>query len=424
MNVQNSPESVSGLTSRIKGGLEQWFGDVWVEGELSNVRIMATSPHAYFTLKDAGAQLPCAFFGAARNGAARAVLRDGAKVRLRGAISVFPPRGAYQLIVRVAEPVGEGELMARFEALKRRLAAEGLFDQSAKRPLPLLPETIGVVTSPTGAAIRDFLNVTRRRFAPVRIVVAPARVQGDGAADEIVAALRLLSSLEKRPDVVVVARGGGSLEDLWCFNEESVARAVRQCPMPVVSAVGHEIDFTICDFAADIRAPTPSAAAELVVKNREDLVEGVNGLSRRLALAAKSALQRARSRVELCRRSRAMSDPASAVRERAQRVDLLAQRLEAAPRAAVAAAASRLATIPARLEGAASRALSARENRLGALRAKLEALDPSGVLRRGYALVRRADGSVASDAAAFTAGDVLRAEFRDGSLEAVVRDRA
>ncbi|MBQ6103610.1 MAG: exodeoxyribonuclease VII large subunit, partial [Kiritimatiellae bacterium] len=283
------PESVTALTARIKGGLEQWFRDVWVEGELSNVKFMASSPHAYFTVKDAGAQLPCAFFQAARNPTLRSVLRDGAKVRLRGAVSVYAPRGAYQLLVRTAEPVGEGELMLRFEALKRRLAAEGLFDPAKKRPIPALPRCVGVVTSPTGAAIRDILNVLGRRFSGVRVLLAPARVQGDGAAAEVVAGIELLNSLPEPPDVLVVGRGGGSLEDLWCFNEEIVARAVRASRIPVVSAVGHEIDFTICDFAADLRAPTPSAAAELVVANRAELAQRVSSLSARLVRAARAS---------------------------------------------------------------------------------------------------------------------------------------
>ena len=323
------PETVTALTARIKGGLEQWFRDVWVEGELSNVKFMASSPHAYFTVKDAGAQLPCAFFHAARNAALRAVLRDGAKVRLRGAISVYAPRGAYQLLVRPAEPVGEGELMLRFEALKRALAAEGLFDPARKRPIPALPRTVGVVTSPTGAAIRDILDVLGRRFSGVRVLLAPARVQGDGAAAEVVAGIELLNALPEPPDVLIVGRGGGSLEDLWCFNDERVARAVRASRVPVVSAVGHEIDFTICDFAADLRAPTPSAAAELVVANRADLAKRVESRSGRLARAARGAVSAARARVDLCARSRAFGRPADLVRHHAQRVDLLSQRLDA-----------------------------------------------------------------------------------------------
>ena len=418
-----SPETVSGLTARIKGGLEQWFSDVWVEGELSNVRIMTSSPHAYFTVKDAGAQLSCAFFHAAANPAARALLRDGAKMRLRGAVTVYPPRGSYQLVVRLAEPVGEGELMLRFEALKRRLAAEGLFDEAKKRPLPLLPKTIGIVTSPTGAAIRDMLNVTRRRFAPVRILLAPARVQGEGAAREIVDAIKLLNALPEPPDVMIVGRGGGSIEDLWCFNEEIVARAVRASKVPVVSAVGHEIDFTICDFAADVRAPTPSAAAELVVKNRADLVATVAALSRRLSFCASSALSRARSRLEVCARSRAFSRPADVVRQHAQRADILSQRMDAALSAAVLRARHRLAALSPRPAAALAGAVAARKARLAGLGGRLAAMDPSAVLSRGWALVRSGRGEVRTRAADFSPGEKFEVVFRDGSLPSLALGR-
>lgn len=413
------PESVTALTARIKGGLEQWFRDVWVEGELSNVKFMASSPHAYFTVKDAGAQLPCAFFQAARNPALRAVLRDGARVRLRGAISVYAPRGAYQLLVRTAEPVGEGELMLRFEALKRRLAAEGLFDPAAKRPIPALPRCVGVVTSPTGAAIRDILNVLGRRFSGVRVLLAPARVQGDGAAAEVVAGIELLNALPEPPDVLIVGRGGGSLEDLWCFNEEVVARAVRASRVPVVSAVGHEIDFTICDFAADLRAPTPSAAAELVVASRAELAERVSSLAARLVRAARASTERARARLAVCERSRAFGRPADLVRQHAQRVDLLAQRLDAALAGATHRARLRLASLAPRPAQALARRAAADRARLAALGAKLSALDPAAVLDRGYALVRAESGAVLSRASALAPGDRFSVAFRDGAVPAL-----
>ena len=413
------PETVTALTARIKGGLEQWFRDVWVEGELSNVKFMASSPHAYFTVKDAGAQLPCAFFHAARNAALRAVLRDGAKVRLRGAISVYAPRGAYQLLVRTAEPVGEGELMLRFEALKRALAAEGLFDPARKRPIPALPRTVGVVTSPTGAAIRDILDVLGRRFSGVRVLLAPARVQGDGAAAEVVAGIELLNALPEPPDVLIVGRGGGSLEDLWCFNDERVARAVRASRVPVVSAVGHEIDFTICDFAADLRAPTPSAAAELVVANRADLAKRVESLSGRLVRAARGTVSAARARVDLCARSRAFGRPADLVRHHAQRVDLLSQRLDASLAGSLQRARLRLSALSPRPAQALARRAGDARARLAALSAKLSALDPLAVLDRGYALVRSESGAVLSRASAIAPGDRLFVGFRDGAVPAV-----
>lgn len=414
-----APETVTALAARIRGGLEQWFRDVWVEGELSNVRFVSSSPHVYFTVKDAGAQLSCSFFHAARNPDAARILRDGAKVRLRGGISFYGPQGKCQLVVRSAEPVGEGELMLRFEALKRRLAAEGLFDESEKRPIPALPRVVGIVTSPTGAAIRDMLNVTRRRFAGLHVLLAPARVQGEGAAEEIAAAIGLLNRVEPRPEVLIVGRGGGSIEDLWCFNEEVVARAVRASAVPVVSAVGHEIDFTICDFAADLRAPTPSAAAELVVKNRADLVAAVGSLRRRLSLAAGRTLAAARSRLELCARSRAFAQPAALVRDHAQRVDLLAQRLEAALLGSVHRARLRLGALEPRPAAAARARLAASRARLDALRAAHAALDPGAVLARGYALVRDPAGRVLSKAGDLAPGDRFSAVFRDGEVAAL-----
>ena len=414
-----TPETVTALTARIKGGLEQWFRDVWVEGELSNVKFMASSPHAYFTLKDAGAQLPCAFFNASRNASLRAVLRDGARVRLRGAISVYAPRGAYQLLVRTAEPVGEGELMLRFEALKRALAAEGLFDPAKKRPIPALPRCVGVVTSPTGAAIRDILDVLGRRFSGVRVLLAPARVQGDGAAAEVVAGIELLNALPEPPDVLIVGRGGGSLEDLWCFNDERVARAVRASRVPVVSAVGHEIDFTICDFAADLRAPTPSAAAELVVANRADLARRVESLSGRLVRAARGSVAAARARVEVCARSRAFGRPADVVRHHAQRVDLLSQRLDAALSAPLQRARLRLSALAPRPAQALVRRAADARARLAALSAKLSALDPLAVLDRGYALVRSESGAVLARASALAPGDRFSVAFRDGAVPAL-----
>ncbi|MBQ9727734.1 MAG: exodeoxyribonuclease VII large subunit, partial [Kiritimatiellae bacterium] len=410
-----APETVTALAARIRGGLEQWFRDVWVEGELSNVRFVSSSPHVYFTVKDAGAQISCTFFNAARSPDAARVLRDGAKVRLRGGVSFYGPQGRCQLVVRSAEPVGEGELMLRFEALKRRLAAEGLFDPAQKRPLPALPRVVGIVTSPTGAAIRDMLNVTRRRFAGLHVLLAPARVQGDGAAEEIAAAIALLNRVEPRPDVLIVGRGGGSIEDLWCFNEEVVARAVRASAIPVVSAVGHETDFTICDFAADLRAPTPSAAAELVVKNREDLVATVASLWKRLSLAGTRAAAGARARLELCARSRAFAQPAALVRDHAQRVDLLAQRLDAALLGGVHRARLRLGALSPRPEAAARARLAAARSRLDALRAAHAALDPMAVLARGYALVRGPAGGVVTRAAALAPGDRFSAVFRDGA---------
>lgn len=301
--MADKPEALSvyALTVQIRQALETTFKGVWVEGELSNVRMQA-SGHAYFTLKDARSQLPAAMFAGSLRGVPFR-LADGLKVRALGDVSVYEPRGAYQLIVRQLEKVGAGDLMAQFEELKRKLQAEGLFDAARKRPLPLLPRTVGIVTSPTGAAIRDMLTVTRRRFPNLRILLAPVRVQGDGAAREIAEAVDTFNRAppELRPDVLIVGRGGGSIEDLWCFNEEVVARAIHRSAIPVISAVGHEIDFTISDFVADLRAPTPSAAAEVVVGRKDEFLDRLRTHRETLARILRHAVETRRGRLERVR---------------------------------------------------------------------------------------------------------------------------
>lgn len=263
--------SVSDITADIRASLEDGFHSVWVEGEISNLR-RPGSGHSYFTLKDSFAQLSCVFFkGAASRSPVE--LRDGLQVQVQGDISVYEARGQYQLIAKVVQPKGAGDLQARFEALKRKLDAEGLFAPERKKPIPVFPTTIGIVTSPTGAAIRDMLNVFSRRAPWIRVVIYPARVQGEGSAEEIAAGVRAFDEgvIVPRPDLVIVSRGGGSIEDLWSFNEEVVARAIASCSIPVMSGVGHEIDFTIADFVADRREPTPSAAAENATPDSETL---------------------------------------------------------------------------------------------------------------------------------------------------------
>ena len=276
--------TVTQLVRRLRNLLEIEVGEVWVEGEVSNLRKQA-SGHWYFSLKDEHAQVACAMFGAIRREGS-SVLADGVKVRVFAEPTVYEARGQLQIVVTRVERAGLGDLQARFEALKARLNAEGLFDPAAKRPLPRFPHTIGIVTSPTGAALRDILNILGRRAPWVRVVLAPVRVQGKGAEAGIARAIGRLGNPAAhgipRCDVLIVGRGGGSLEDLWNFNEEVVARAIAACPIPVVSAVGHEIDFTIADFVADLRAPTPSAAAELVVPDRTDLLRHLTALRRQL----------------------------------------------------------------------------------------------------------------------------------------------
>ncbi len=437
---KREPETVGALTRRIKTTLETSFPRVWVEGEISNFRLMS-SGHAYFVLKDAEAQVSCACFSMARRMPPFAV-KDGVKVRITGEISLYEPRGTYQIVVHALEQAGLGDLMAQFEALKRRLDAEGLFAQARKRPLPALPRRIGIVTSPTGAAIRDMLNVTRRRFADLHILIAPARVQGQEAVPEIVAAIALLNDLPEPPDVIIVGRGGGSIEDLWCFNDEAVARAIHASRIPVISAVGHEIDFTIADFVADLRAPTPSAAAELVVGRKADFEAAMAASADRLRNAMRRHLERARARLDLAAGSHVFRQPEALVRQHAQRIDLLSQRItglltssavaarrrldSATPRMAratqegVHAARMSLGTLEANLQHATKSALAEAGHRLATTGARLESVNPMAVLARGYGLVRLASGAVVTRAAQVAPGDVLATRMQDGEIASVV----
>src|SRR5205807_6412791 len=275
--------TVSELTRSIRGTLEAKFGAVWVQGEVSNYKAHPNG-HQYFTLKDARAQIACVIWRDAM-APLRQPITDGARIQIFGTVTVFEARGQYQINVQIVQPFGQGALQAKFEALKRKLEAEGLFDPARKRPLPKFPKRIGIVTSPSGAAIRDILNVLSRRAPWLSILISPVRVQGTGAAQEIAVAIRELATPNENfvpVDLIVVTRGGGSIEDLWEFNEEILARTIASIEVPIVSAVGHEIDFTICDFVADLRAPTPSAAAELIVRDVVDLVRDLEGCTRRL----------------------------------------------------------------------------------------------------------------------------------------------
>lgn len=442
--ADSAPQAVSvhALTVLIRQALETRFQGVWVEGELSNVRVQP-SGHAYFTLKDARAQLSAAMFAPAL----RTVpfrLADGVKVRAQGDVSVYEPRGQYQLIVRRLEKVGAGDLMAQFEELKRALQAEGLFDAARKRPLPLLPRTVGIVTSPTGAAIRDMLNVTRRRFPNLRLVLAPVRVQGEGAAREIAEAIGLFNALpvETAPDVLIVGRGGGSIEDLWCFNEEIVARAIHGSRIPVISAVGHEIDFTISDFVADLRAPTPSAAAELVVGRKDEFLRQLAGLEGALERELRHAVRSRRQRLERVRSHHVFQQPRVLVRQSAQRLDLLDAQMKArlqsscqSARRAFEADASRLrAAVLERLSGDARRLAEGRTRlqhavalrrqeafrRADGLRLQLAALNPLAVLRRGYGVTRGPGGRILRSTEGLQAGDAVSTQLAEGTFAATV----
>jgi exodeoxyribonuclease VII large subunit len=436
--------SVTELTRAVRGALEATVGEVWVRGEISNLRRQA-SGHQYFTLKDAGAQLACVLFaGAARN--LRGLrLADGMQAQLFGELTVYEARGQYQLVVQLVQEEGLGALQARFEALKAKLAAEGLFAADRKRPLARFPARIGVVTSPTGAAIRDFLKVLHRRMPGVEVIIHPVRVQGRGAAAEIAAAVTEFSSgVWPAVDVVVVTRGGGSLEDLWEFNEEAVARAIAASRVPVVSAVGHEIDFTLSDFAADFRAPTPSAAAELIVPDAADLRRLVRERVARMVRECGGALRFHRARLAALERSALFREPARLLRERGQRLDhsvaamrrvadlVLRQRIDRLRHAMAVIAAHRPASQLAMLRGrlaqgtvllseAAARQLSRRRERLGGLAGLLRTLSPDATLARGYSITFDARGAVVRSAAQVGPGGMIRTRFRDGEIEAEVR---
>src|SRR5690606_1247849 len=317
--------SVSDLVSGIKGDLEGLYRDLWVRGELSNVG-RPSSGHLYFTVKDEEAQISAVCFRM-RNRYLRFQPEDGLQVLIRGSVSIYPPRGQLQLIVEHMEPLGQGALQLAFEQLKKKLAREGLFDAARKKPLPLLPSRIGVVTSATGAAIQDIIRVLRRRNDRVSIVIYPTRVQGTEACSEICQGIRYLNS-RCDIDVIIVGRGGGSIEDLWAFNEEPLARAIAKSRIPIISAVGHETDFTIADFVADLRAPTPSAAAEIVCARREELATHLQHLKRHLVQAFRLLLHQKRQKLERLASSRAFVDAESRLRFFLQRLDELTHRLQ------------------------------------------------------------------------------------------------
>jgi exodeoxyribonuclease VII large subunit len=432
--------TVSQLNDNIKTFLEESFGVLWVEGEVSNLR-RPQSGHVYFTLKDDKSQIRAVYFRPYGVRAVRFDLEDGMKILCRARLSAYPPRGEYQLIVESVEPQGLGALQKAFEQLKARLAAEGLFDASRKKPLPFLPRRIGVITSPTGAVIRDILNITRRRFPSVNILIAPARVQGAQATGEIITALRRLHAWGE-VDVIVIARGGGSLEDLAPFNDEALAREICRSTIPVVSAVGHETDFTVCDFAADLRAPTPSAAAELVVPRKIELQENLHDLRLRLLAAQNRCLARQRERLaSLAGRFR---DPRRFLADYAIHVDDLRERLQRALAHQTESAAGRLKPLQARLLGFDPRRrireqslllsglakslrggwnhfLWERREKLQKNAALLSSLNPLAVLRRGYSITRRLpEGEIVRDAKQLAPGNRLGIQLASGRIEARV----
>lgn len=432
--------TVSELTARIKASLEDRFPAVWVEGEISNLRT-PSSGHAYFTLKDDGAQLRCVLF----RGRGRRVAfqpEDGMQVLAFGGLDVYLARGEYQLVIELLEPKGLGALQAAFEQLKRRLEAEGLFEAARKRSLPPFPRTIGIVTSPTGAAIRDMLHIIDRRFADLRILITPVRVQGEEAPGEIVRALRDLQEIPEL-DVVIVGRGGGSIEDLWAFNDERVARAIAGCRVPVISAVGHETDFTIADFVADLRAPTPSGAAELVVREKLAVARALVDLYEGLKQAMAGRLARERARVDFLARRRVLTDASRALRDLHRRVDDLTARLtlgvrarrrQAAHRVSLARNALRslnpvariangtalLSQLRGRLASAAGHRVKASRHRFDTAVGRLDSLSPLAVLGRGYSLTRLGSGAIVRSAAQTRPGDAVEILLHQGVLDARV----
>jgi exodeoxyribonuclease VII large subunit len=432
--------TVSELTERIKGRLEDAFPAVWVEGEISNLR-SPSSGHAYFTLKDDLAQLRCVLFRG-RGRRVRFALEDGLQVLVFGALEVYAARGEYQLVAELMEPKGLGALQLAFEQLKKTLEAEGLFDQARKRPLPRFPRTIGIVTSPTGAALRDMLHIIGRRFGDLRVVIAPARVQGDGAAGEIAEALGDLGELEDL-DVVIVGRGGGSIEDLWAFNDERVARAIAASRAPVISAVGHETDFTIADFVADLRAPTPSGAAELVVREKLAVIHALADAYDRLRQAIRSRVANDRGRVVALARRRVLIEPARALHDRHRRVDELTIRLRTAarthrrhvahrvalltntlsslhPLARISHGRAVLTQLRGRLVSGGSHSTKVARHRFEASVGRLESLSPLAVLGRGYSLTRLASGVVVRRAAETHPGAAVEILLHEGSVDARV----
>ncbi len=424
------------LVSQVRELVEEQYGDVWVEGEISNFR-PAPSGHVYFTLKDADAQLPIVLF---RRQAMLLRFRpeDGLHVLVRGRVSVYEQRGQMQLVAETMEPVGAGSLQLAFEQLKERLKAEGLFDAERKRSLPAFPRTVGIVTSPTGAVIRDFLNIVARRHSGLSVLLYPVSVQGESAPAEIESALAEFNA-SGLVDLIVLARGGGSLEDLAAFNSERVARAIVASALPVVSAIGHETDFTIADFAADLRAPTPSAAAELVTEAQHKIAEHLATQEHRLERATRFQLLQARQRLTRVPVSRAESRVSTLLHRQAQRLDDLSFRLESAltirlrqlqdqvadraaavlrhdPRQALAEARERLLALSARINRSLDRTLRRAAVRIGAVDARLHSLSPLAVLDRGYALVLSPDGALIRSTSQIASGDQLKTRLADGSF--------
>jgi len=451
--TERRPMTVSQLTNAIRTSLESRFASVWVEGEISNFKAHS-SGHWYFTIKDPNAQLKAKCFRSS-NQRIRFRPADGLHIRARGKLTVYAPRGEYEMVVETLDPVGAGALRIAFEQLRDRLQAEGLFAKELKRALPVFPRRVGIVTSPTGAAIRDMLNVLSRRTKTVNVLLSPARVQGDGAGADIGRAIRLINQhhgkalrenrYQDRVDVLIVGRGGGSTEDLWAFNTEEVARAIRGSSIPVISAVGHETDFTIADFVSDYRAATPSAAAEIVATREDQLCSALDQMGRQLLRLTKFRIVDARSRVQEHALSQvfdevktklhdARVDANSAthqlqvsvnrlLRQATLTSNVLAQKISPAQlQTRVTTARARYDAAASSCSGAMSERLQSGKERLGLAAASLDALSPLAVLHRGYAIAQDAGGKLLRDAANVTVGDRVDVLLSKGKLKTKVED--
>jgi exodeoxyribonuclease VII large subunit len=449
--TENRPVTVSELTNSVRITLEGRFASVWVEGEISNFTAHS-SGHWFFTLKDEGAQIRAKCFRSS-NTRIRFRPQNGLHVRARGRLSVYPPRGEYEIVVETLDPVGAGALRIAFEQLRDRLRAEGLFAEALKRPLPVFPHRVGIVTSPTGAALRDILNVISRRTRTVHVLFVPAKVQGESAGSDVARAIRFVNQHHQRAiaegregdgvDVLIVGRGGGSTEDLWAFNQEEVARAIRASAIPVISAVGHETDFTIADFAADLRAPTPSAAAELVATHEDELCTRLGQLEKQLQRLVRYRIVNARSRVQKNALSQAFDEVRgklqSARRDTEQanhELELLIKRFfqaaqrragEVINRLSPAELRERVSHSRARFEAASAGCSAATmgnveeaRKQLGLAAAALDALSPLAVLERGYAIAQDKNGRLVREASSVSIGDPLKVRLAKGKLDCLV----
>jgi exodeoxyribonuclease VII large subunit len=439
--------TVTQLTREIREVLEGHIGSVWVEGEISNHRLQS-SGHQYFTLKDSGSQVSCVMFrGSATRSGVR--LTDGAQVQIYGEISVYEPRGQYQMVVKQVQLKGQGSLQARFETLKKKLYDEGLFDQDYKQPIPKFPRIVALVTSPTGAAIQDMLNILTRRAPWVRLLVFPVRVQGQGVERETIRALEVLNAAEQfglpRPDTIVIGRGGGSIEDLWAYNEESLARAIFTSRIPIISAVGHEIDFTIADFVADLRAPTPSAAAELLAPDVAELRRYLESTARILETRVQTVIEHHERVLDLTAKGPLLHEPERQIQQAEQSVDDAESRLTHSlreqlramsdqiieqqqilqqhhPRVLISEAGHRVQIGADRLRHVLEHRLVRLEDRVKARADLMRNLGPQSILSRGFSFTMTADGRSLQDATQVQAGDVLVTRLQRGEVRSVVSD--